>query len=439
MAIPQTPAHVRKLFYRTIEEMERQKELFVNRPGKDFSRHRICTFQDTILTIITKETHCLKRELYEFYKLRSIRTPTKSAFSQSRRKLNSDVFPFFLNSFNHKNPFKKTYKGLHLIACDGTDSNIPADKEDSFSFIPFNSNNGGYYQNHTVVMYDLLEKRYTDAIVQPRRKMQEVDACCRMIDRNPLYGKCLFIADRGFESFNLMAHAIENHHYFLIRVKNIEQENSSYKHIDLSSADECEAHCELILSRKSSKLQKEFPQRFKRLFPNRTFDFIPQGDRESTYTLNFRLVKIRLSNGTFEYLITNLPEKQFPLVEIKALYGMRWGIEVSFLFLKYNLSMNYFHSADRDAIVQEIFAKLILYNFISLIISCASVPEKKTKYHYQISLSDAIYKCRDYLLRRIPDSGIIELLLRDLTPIRPDRSYNRNMRTQRLRSLQNRA
>ena len=71
MAIPQTPAHVRKLFYRTIEEMERQKELFVNRPGKDFSRHRICTFQDTILTIITKETHCLKRELYEFYKLRS--------------------------------------------------------------------------------------------------------------------------------------------------------------------------------------------------------------------------------------------------------------------------------------------------------------------------------------------------------------------------------
>ena len=85
MAIPRTPAHVRKLFYGTIEEMERQKELFVNRPGKDFSRHRICTFQDTILTIITKETHCLKRELYEFYKLRSKRTPTKSAFSQSRR------------------------------------------------------------------------------------------------------------------------------------------------------------------------------------------------------------------------------------------------------------------------------------------------------------------------------------------------------------------
>ena len=26
MAIPQTPARVRKLFYRTIEEMERQKE-----------------------------------------------------------------------------------------------------------------------------------------------------------------------------------------------------------------------------------------------------------------------------------------------------------------------------------------------------------------------------------------------------------------------------
>ena len=83
-------------------------------------------------------------------------------------------------------------------------------------------------------------------------------------------------------------------------------------------------------------------------------------------------------------------------------------------------------------------AKLILYNFISLVISCASVPLKNTKYHIQILLSDAIDKCRDYLLKKMPNATIIELLLRDITPIRPYRSYERNMRTQRLRSLQNR-
>ena len=438
MAIPRTPAQIRKIFYDTIDKMERKSDQFVNRPGKDFSRHRICTFKDTILTIITKETHGLKRELYEFYKVHAKTCPTKSAFSQSRGKLNSTVFPYLLNAFNDRIPFTKTYKGLHLLACDGTDSNIPADKEDSLTFIPFNSNNGGYYQFHTVVMYDLLEKRYTDAIIQPRREMQEVDACCRMIDRNPVHGKCLFIADRGFESFNLMAHAIENDQFFLIRVKNIDQEKSSYKYTDLSLDDECETSCKFVLSRKNTKLQKEHPERYKRLFPHRKFDFIAKDDRESTYTLAFRLIKILLPNGTYEYLVTNLPEKKFHLHEIKSLYAMRWGVEGAFLLLKYNMAMNYFHSVNRDSIVQEIFAKLILYNFISLIISCASVPIKNTKYHFQISLSDAIYKCRDYLLKKMPNATIIELLLRDITPIRPYRSYERNMRTQRLRSLQNR-
>ena len=49
-----------KFFYDTIDKMERESDQFVNRPGKDFSRHRICTFKDTIFTIITKETHSLK-------------------------------------------------------------------------------------------------------------------------------------------------------------------------------------------------------------------------------------------------------------------------------------------------------------------------------------------------------------------------------------------
>ena len=69
-------------------------------------------------------------------------------------------------------------------------------QKDPASLIPFNSNNGGYYQNHTVAMFDLLEKRYTDAVIQPRRE-EEIQACCEMIDRNPISGKCCFIADRS--------------------------------------------------------------------------------------------------------------------------------------------------------------------------------------------------------------------------------------------------
>ena len=46
-------------------------------------------------------------------------------------------------------------------------------------------------------------------------------------------------------------------------------------------------------------LQKEHPERYKHLFPHRKFDFIAKDDRESTYTLAFRLIKILLPNGTY--------------------------------------------------------------------------------------------------------------------------------------------
>ena len=437
MPVRTTPAQIRKMFRLTVTEMEHQIGRFVKRPGKDFTRHRSCTFQNTILAIMTMEAHSLKRELFEYYRPLKKNPPTRSAFIQSRKKLNDTAFPYLLRAFNRKIPFHKTYKGLHLLACDGTDSNIPADAKDPASLIPFNSNNGGYYQNHTVVMFDLLEKRYTDAVIQPRRELNETQACCEMIDRNPISGKCCFIADRGFMSFNLMAHAVNNHQFYLIRVKDIDSERSPFKYYTLPDG-EGQVSVEFVLSRKQSQLLKTNPEKYKWLHTKRHFDYIPPRDKKSIYILAFRLVKVLLPNGTFEYLVTNLPEADFPIDEIKNLYNLRWKVEVSFLFLKHGMAMNFFHCLRRDFINQEIFAKLILFNFISLIVSCVDIPANKPKPRYQVSFSDAIYKCRQFLLTKMKNSTILNLLLRDLTPLRPGRSFQRNMKSQCLKSLQNR-
>ena len=438
MPVRTTPAQIRKMFRLTVTEMEHQIGQFVKRPGKDFTRHRICTFPNTILAIMTMEAHSLKRELFEYFRPLKKNPPTRSAFIQSRKKLNDAAFPHLLRAFNDKIPFHNTYKGLHLLACDGTDSNIPADAQDLASLIPFNSNNGGYYQNHTVVMFDLLEKRYTDAVIQPRREINEVQACCKMIDRNPVPGQCLIIADRGFMSFNLMAHVIENHNFFLIRTKDIMQALSPFKLFSFPPTGEGEVSCEFVLSRKHSKQQIEQPQKYKWLSPKRRFDYISPEDKQSSYTLSFRLVKLLLADGSAEYLVTNLSHEKFPPEALRTLYQMRWGVETSFLYLKYNIAMNYFHSISRDSISQEIFAKLVLYNFISLIVSCSELLGTNSLYPVQISFSDAVYKCRAYLLSVIPGKKLLELLLRDLTPIRSGRSYERNIRSQCLKSLQNR-
>ena len=55
---------------------------------------------------------------------------------------------------------------------------------------------------------------------------------------------------------------------------------------------------------------------------------------------------------------------------------MRWGIEISFRDIKYAAELLFFHSRKKDLVIQEIYAKLILYNFCELIIG-AIVVEKR--------------------------------------------------------------
>lgn len=45
-----------------------------------------------------------------------------------------------------------------------------------------------------------------------------------------------------------------------------------------------------------------------------------------------------------ECILTNLDEKDFPIEEIKKLYGWRWGIERSFRELKYTIGLTNFHA-----------------------------------------------------------------------------------------------
>ena len=432
-----TPAHIRKQLELTIAEMANNVARFVNHPGRDFTRKRQCTFENTVRNIISMESHSLNRELFEYYQTTQEQCPTKSAFVQSRSKLTPEVFPNLLARFNERIPFAKTFYGLHLIGCDGTDSNIPADAEDTDSFISYNSRQGGYYQDHTVVMYDLLEKRYTDAIIQPRGLMNEMQAFCIMVDRNPVKGKSLFIADRGFFSFNALAHVCEHGDSFLIRVKNIDSSKSPFKFCD-NSSDEFDTDIEMVLSRKRTAEMRSHPEKYKYIRPDRAFDYIDPDDKSSSYSLSYRLVKIKTSENSFEYLVTNLPRNRFKLAHLKKLYHLRWKIETSFLFLKYGMAMNYFHSRRRDFIAQEVFAKLLLSNFISLIVSCTVHSKGNTIYSYHFSFSDAIYICRSYFLKNVSDEEILQLIMKHKVPARPKETRERKMRSQVLNSFQHR-
>ena len=431
-----TPTHIRNRFYDSLAEMEKNRRLYVKHPEKDFTRSGTFTFQQTMLFITQMQSHSTNQELNTFFIPRN-KQVTQSAFVQAKEKLNGNAFPGFFHNLNKKFPLRKTLSGLHVFAVDGSDLNIPADKKDCSTFIPYNSKNGGYHQMHVNALFDLLENRFADVVIQPRKSMREVEAACSLVDANDTPGTCLYIFDRGYESLNLMAHVYERGSFFLIRAKEIRSPVSPFQLLPLPEEEEFDYPVRFICTR-SGKLKKTDPVLFKWFQKKQRFDFIPPDDKTGTYELLFRLVKLKLDNGTTEYLITNLPQKRFPPSGIKKLYHLRWGIEVSFLFAKYSVAMNFFHSIKREYIIQEIFAKLILFNLVSLIVSCHEIPFSDTLYHYKISFSDAVYKCRFFLLKSKAYENISMLLLHDLTPIRPDRSFDRNLQSQRLRTLQHR-
>lgn len=117
---------------------------------------------------------------------------------------------------------------------------------------------------------------------------------------------------------------------------------------------------------------------------------------------------------------------------------MRWGIETSYRYLKYNVALNYFHSCLREFIIEEYYARLILYNYTMLIISCMKVSQTGRKYMQKVSVSDAVVTCGDFLIQRIKNAEIRELLLKYLTDIRPDRKYPGKVHSKRFESLTNR-
>ena len=136
------------------------------------------------------------------------------------------------------------------------------------------------------------------------------------------------------------------------------------------------------------------------------------------YYLSFRVVRFQLTEDTYEVLLTNLTEDEFSVPELKELYAMRWGIETSFRDLKYTLALSYFHSKKTENILQEIFARLTMYNFAELITSHVVVKQKNRKHSYRINFAAAVHICRNFFLKNISPSDVEALLLMHLLPVR---------------------
>lgn len=420
---------VKSTLWNIVDFMASNVAPFVKNPDKDFSRNRKLGFAQFIRFCLCMECGCLNHELLKYFFFNPDDTPTASAFIQQRAKLLPEAFRFLLRQFNLRFPTKNFMGKYFLIAADGCEFNIARNPDDPSTFHPASGKSKkGFNSLHTVSLFDLISKRYLDLIVQPGRQKNEFSALCQLIDRYPYGSSPIFVADRGFSSYNVYAHALEKGFYFVIRAKDI----NTRRLLSLSSLpDRLDQWADIILTRSQSKkkrLHPELASRYRYVCGAVPFDFLTDSIPE--YHMRLRVVRFQIKEGVYENIITNLPEDEFPADDIKGIYGLRWGIETSFRDLKQTLGTVNFHSKSPEYIEFEILCRMILYNFCTIITMEVPVKKKDGKWEYQVNLSMAIKICLGFLSDHVSPGNVNGLISRYILPVRPDRTYARQLRFQ---------
>lgn len=423
------PKYLKKLLLSEIKAVAEKSDDFCIDSSRNFSRKRKLSFETVVKTIIGMESKSLTNELIDAFDSKPD-FPSASAFVQQRSKIKAEAFKAIFDGFT-SSISKDNDSEMRILAVDGSDVQIATNPYDLSSFHPGANGQKPYNLLHLNALFDLKQKIYTDAVIQGRMDYNEHSSLQEMVDRSNIR-KALVIADRGYESYNSMAHIQEKGWKFLIRIK--DGRSGIKEGLVLPKLDEFDIKISLKLTRKLTKETKELfkdKNHYRYLYRKATFDYLPQkikrSDPAEFYTLDFRIVRFKVTDQLYETVITNLDEDAYPPNKLKELYALRWGIETSFRDIKYTIGMLNFHSKKVMCIHQEIYAHLIMYNFAEMITSHVVIENKQRKYTYKANFSVAAHMCRLFYQGKTTSPNLETIISRNIIPVRPDRHRKRKL------------
>lgn len=312
------------------------------------SRNRKLSWAGVICLLIGAEGGSLAKELH-----RADIDVTPDAISQRRAQISPETFRDVFQRFNASCEDSGNFRGYRLLAVDGTSVNIPRNPK-APSFVQNESAPNGYNQLHLNPLYDLCNKIFYDALIQPEPQKDEIGALIEMIKRNHFSEKTIIIADRGYESYNVMAHLLEKPNTdFLIRIK---QNHSAMREVARLPMFELDCEIGFTITTTQTKEDKEkryiFLQVPKKSKPGAKTRR-GRWDFPSPYQMKIRIVRFQLETGEFETIATSLP-RTFTLEDIRELYHLRWGIETSFRDLKITLLGEKVYGKDSSGIACDV-------------------------------------------------------------------------------------
>ena len=418
-----------KEFLKLVVEDPKLREVFFSKQ-QDFTRNRKLSFEKLILFLINLSKKTLSVELKEFFDLLLVSELrcTKSAFSQQRQKLHHCFFKIWnelLTScfYHYYQDHVKRWQGFRLWGIDGSTLYLTnkdkikkyfgVQKNQSVEIPMARTMYAHDVLNDIMVLSEIYPIKYSEHAVLPTwiEKLQE---------------DVIGIYDRGFASFKIMYLHInqEKEKKFVIRVP-----------VTFNKVVK-----EFVASGKRSKIVQF----------NATYAAIKElyklGYKVTRETsIKIRLVRVQLNNGDIEVLATNLYDiNKYRTSSFKDLYFKRWGVEVSIGFQKNYQQIEIFSGFSVEAIHQDFYAGIFTLNMHSLLIKqCDEDIQKinqKRKYDYKINRNVTLGFLKDEIVRiflNFKPREIIEKLkkefVKELEPIRPNRTYIRKAKTRRMK------
>jgi len=386
-----------------------------------FTRERAMGFKDNVLFILNMINKSLQVELNNFFEvvLKKDTTISKQAFSVNRQKINPHAF-IELNDRINQVIYQECdeyilWNGYRLSAVDGTTLELPNTEELRKEF--------GYAQNQrsqvarakATCIFDLKNtiviKSKIDRVGTSEREMAKELILDMIKDSN---FKELILFDRGYPSNELITTLIENKVYFVMRSAS----NHYIKKINPQKNDQ-----KIIIKYKNK-------------------DYL------------VRVIKFKLDSGIEEILLTNLFDENYKVEDFKALYFMRWGIEVKYDELKNRLEIENFSGETKIAIEQDFYASIYLSNMLELANQDSDKKirqeqeGKEIKYVYKTNSNILVGSLKDKLILMLLEKStrkrhkmykeIIEKLSNNRIPIRPNRQNPRPDRMSRSKYRRNR-
>ena len=222
------------------------------------------------------------------------------------------MFREVFNRFNAACADHETFRGYRVLAVDGTAVNMPRNPT-APSFVCNDSVPHGYNQLHLNPLFDICNRTYFDAVVQPEPQKDEIGALVEMLRRNDFGHKTIILCDRGYEGYWPLGVMMEMPNTdFILRVK---QKHSAMR--EIARLPMCELDCSISFSLTTTQTNED--KRLRRIHISVPKKSKPgsktkrsRWDLPSPYNMRLRIVRFQLDTGVFETLATSLPPPRLP-------------------------------------------------------------------------------------------------------------------------------